>query len=68
MTICSVRPGTRFWVVLRDDVPVLALEQREGLAWTPHHNVSFSLMDLYQESRRHLLVTTMKLLRRVDQV
>ncbi|HSH62026.1 MAG TPA: hypothetical protein VK988_20735 [Acidimicrobiales bacterium] len=47
---------------------MLALEQREGLAWTPHHNVSFSLMDLYQESRRHLLVTTMKLLRRVDQV
>lgn len=58
----------RFWVVLRDDVPVLALEQREGLAWTPHHGVGFSLMGLYEESRRHLLVTTMKLLRLVDQV
>lgn len=61
-------PGYRFWIVHRDDVPVLAFEQRAGLAWTSHHTVSFSLMALYEESRRHLLVTAMKLLRRVDQV
>lgn len=60
--------GYRFWVVLRDDVPVLALEQREGLAWTPHHDVVFPLMSLYEESRRHLLVTALKLLRKVDHV
>lgn len=61
-------PGYRFWVVLRDDVPVLALEQREALAWTTHHDLAYSVMDLYQESRRSLLVTALKLLRRVDQI
>jgi hypothetical protein len=59
--------GYRFWIVLRDDVPVLALEQRAGVAWTQHHDVSFSLMGLYEESRRHLLVMTLKLLRKIDQ-
>jgi hypothetical protein len=62
------KPGYRFWLVLRDDEPVLAFEQREGLVWTLHHEVSFSLMGLYEESRRHLLVTTMKMLRKVDHV
>lgn len=57
-----------FWVVLRDEFPVLAFEHRVGLAWTQHHNVSFSLMSLYEESRRHLLVTALKLFRRVDHV
>ena len=61
-------PGYRFWVVVRDGVPVLALEQSEGLAWTQHHDVGFSTMGLYEESRRHLLVTALKLLRRVDHI
>lgn len=60
--------GYRFWVVLRDEVPVLAVEQLEGLAWTPHHDVSFPLMGLYEGARRDLLVTTMRLLRKVDHV
>lgn len=62
------QPGYRFWIVLRDDVPVLAFEQRAGLAWTQHHDASFDVMDLYEESRRHVLVTTLKLLRKVDHV
>jgi hypothetical protein len=61
-------PLYRFWIVLRDEVPVLALEQSEGWAWTQHHDVGFSTMGLYEESRRHLLVTAMKLLRKVDHV
>lgn len=61
-------PGYRFWIVTRDDVPVLAFEQREGLAWTPHHSVAFPVQELYEESRRHLLVTALKLLRKVDHV
>jgi hypothetical protein len=61
-------PGYRFWIVLRDDVPILAFEQRRGLAWTTHHAASHDVTDLYEESRRHLLVTTMKLLRKVDHV
>ena len=61
-------PGYRFWVILRDGEPILALEQDEGLAWTRHHHTAFPLMTLYEESRRHLFVTALKLLRRVDQV
>ena len=49
-------------------VLAFCLEQREGLAWTQHHDVGFSTMGLYEESRRHLLVTALKLLRRVDHV
>ena len=58
----------RFWFVRRNDVPVLAFEQSHGLAWTAHHDNAWVLMDLYTESRRHLLVTALKLLRRVDHV
>lgn len=61
-------PGYRFWFVFRDDVPVLAFEQNQALAWTQHHEVAWPVMDLYAESRRHLLVTALKLLRRVDHV
>lgn len=60
--------GYRFWFVIRDDVPVLAFEQREGLGWTPHHDAPVDIMDLYQESRRHLLTVVLKLLRRVDHI
>ena len=62
------QPGYRFWIVVREGNPILALEQTEGLAWTRHHDVAFRLMGLYEESRRHLLVTALKLLRRVDQI
>lgn len=61
-------PGYRFWIVVRDKEPVLGLEQREGLAWTRHHDEPFSVMSLYEESRRHHLVTALKLFQRVDQV
>lgn len=61
-------PGYRFWFVHRNDVPILAFEQHSGLVWIAHHDVTFELMSLYDESRRHLLVTTLKLLRKVDQV
>jgi hypothetical protein len=61
-------PGYRFWFVFRHDVPVLAFEHSQALAWTQHHEVPWPVMDLYVESRRHLLVTALKLLRRVDHV
>ncbi len=60
--------GYRFWMVVRDDVPILAFEQHDGLAWTQHHDESFSVMSLYEKSRHHLLTTALKLLRRVDEV
>ena len=58
----------RFWFVRRGDEYVLALEQGAALAWTRHHQNTWSLLDVYVESRRHLLVTALKLLRRVDQI
>jgi hypothetical protein len=61
-------PEYRFWFVQRGDDLVLAFDQDHGLAWTRHHTNTWDLMDLYVESRRHLLVTALKLLRRVDHV
>lgn len=61
-------PGYRFWIVRKDDVPVLAVEQREALAWTPHRDVALPLMPLYEASRRHLLVTALELLRWADHI
>lgn len=62
------QPGYRFWFVMRDGDPILAFEQDRALAWTHHHDVAFSVMELYRESRRHLLVTALKLLRQVDDI
>jgi hypothetical protein len=62
------QPEYRFWFVVRGGDPILAFEQDRALAWTRHHHVTFSVMDLYRESRRHLLVTALKLLRRVDHI
>ena len=60
--------GYRFWIVLRDRVPILAFEQEEGMAWTQHHSEGFDLMGLYESSRHNLLVVTLELLRLVDNV
>jgi hypothetical protein len=61
-------PGYRFWVVLRDRVPILAFEQDEGVAWTPHHDEGFDLVDLYDRSRHNLVVSAVDLLRHADNV
>jgi hypothetical protein len=58
----------RFWFVYRDGVPILAFEQGQALAWTQHRDAAWSLMDVYSESRRDLLVTALELLRRVNHV
>ena len=60
--------GYRFWFVRRNGVPILAFDQHHGFVWTTLHKTTFELMALYDESRRHLLVTVLKLLRMVDQV
>jgi len=62
------RAGYRFWIVLRDRVPILTLEQNEGMAWTGHHGAGADLMGLYEEARHNLLVVTLELLRLVDNV
>lgn len=60
--------GYRFWIALRDRVPILAFEQDEGTAWTQHHDEGFDLMGLYDLSRHNLLVVTLELLRLADDV
>lgn len=61
-------PEYRFWFVHRNDVPVLAFDQQHGYAWTTHQSMTLDVMALYVEARRHLLVTALKLLRKVDQI
>jgi hypothetical protein len=60
------QPGYRFWIVVRDGVPVLAVDQADATAWTSHTVTPIRLMDLYTQSRRHILTTTLEVLRRVD--
>lgn len=61
-------PGYRFWLVLRDRVPILAFEQDEGMAWTAHHAEGTDLLGLYELSRHNVLVVTLELLRMADNV
>jgi len=61
-------PGYRFWILLRDQVPILAFEQHEGMAWTPHLDDGIDLMGLYDLERHNLLVVTLELLRIADNV
>jgi hypothetical protein len=56
----------RFWIVVRDEVPVLAVDQADAFAWTPHDTSPIQLMELYKGSRRQLLTTTLEVLRRID--
>lgn len=56
----------RFWILVRDGGPVLAVDQADGFAWTPHGASPIELMALYKQSRRHLLTTTLEVLRRID--
>jgi hypothetical protein len=61
-------PGYRFWIVLRDQAPILAFEQSEGLAWTTHHDESFSVMEIFEQAHRSVLITALELLRHADQI
>lgn len=61
-------PGYRFWVVSRDRAPILAFEQDEGMAWTPHREGGFDLMGLYDLNRHNIVVTSLELLRLADNV
>lgn len=61
-------PGYRFWVILRDDAPILAIEQGCGRAWTPHGVEGLDLMASYEQSRRNVVVVALDLLRRADNV
>jgi hypothetical protein len=56
----------RFWIVVRDQVPVLAVDQSIAFAWTPHDPTPIELMALFKRSRRHVLTTTLEVLRRID--
>ena len=56
----------RFWIVVRDEVPILAVDQADAFAWTPHDSSPIQLMGLYERSRRHILTTALEVLRRVD--
>jgi hypothetical protein len=60
--------GKRFWAVLRDGVPILALEEDEGMAWAPHHDESFDLMDYFEHSRHNVLAVTVELLEFGDNI
>jgi hypothetical protein len=47
---------------------VLAIDQASASAWTAHDVGPISVMDLFTQSRRHVLATTLELLRRIDNI
>ena len=60
--------GYRFWIVVRDQVPILAIDQADSFAWTPHGSTPVEVMALFKKSRRHVMATTLELLRRIDNI
>lgn len=60
--------GYRFWIVVRDQVPILAIDQADSFAWTSHGSTPVEVMALFKKSRRHVMVTTLELLRRIDNI
>ena len=59
------QPGYRFWIVVRDDEPVLAFEQTAALAWTVDRSDPFDLMHLYRASNRRVGAVAATLLHEV---
>ena len=61
-------PGYRFWVLLRDDTPILAFEQKEGMVWSRHDAAARDLMDMYRHSNRNVLSVVFELFRAADKI
>jgi hypothetical protein len=59
-------PGYRFWIVMRNDSPIIAVEQTTGVAWIGGQNEQIDLMALYRNTRRNIRTTAAKLLREVE--
>ncbi len=59
-------PGYRFWIVIRDDMPVLAVDQADAVAWTRHVATPIPLMSLYEASGRNPVSTALEVLHRID--
>ena len=58
----------RFWIIVRDEVPVLAIDQADATAWTSHGSTSIEVMTLFKASRRNVMTTALELLRRIDNI
>lgn len=56
----------RFWIVVRDEVPMLAVDEAAALAWTSYDASPIDLMALFTSSRRHVLTTALEVLSRID--
>ena len=56
--------GYRFWILQRAGTPILAVEQHEGLAWTPHHEQPIDVMGVYRSAGRQVLAVAAELLGR----
>ena len=60
--------GYRFWIVVRDGRPIIAIEQTTGVAWTHGRQDQIDLMNLYRGSHRNIRAVASQLLSRVEGV
>lgn len=56
----------RFWIVVRDHVPVVAIDQADAVAWVARDVERVDLMSLYEKTGRSVVITALELLRRVE--
>jgi hypothetical protein len=59
-------PGYRFWIVMRNDSPIIAVEQTSGVAWIGGRNEQIGLMALYRNAHRNIRTTAANLLNMVE--
>jgi hypothetical protein len=56
----------RFWMVVRDGRPLIAIDQADASAWTRRRADPLDLMAMYKQSERRVLVTALDLLRAAE--
>ena len=56
--------GYRFWIVVRDGEPLVAVDQADATAWAPAGGTPFNLVELYRNLGRDVAVVAGEVLRR----
>jgi hypothetical protein len=59
-------PGYRFWIVCREDDPLVAIEQTTATAWALGEEQGIELESVFAQSGRNVSAASMEVVRRMD--